>query len=65
MTELQPVTAGQYLGDSDLAHREVRVLGDEQFARLQEIRAIRDPQRLFTGYLASAVDPLNRNHWQA
>jgi len=65
MAELQPVTAGQYLGDSDLACRELRVLGDAQFARLQEIRATRDPHRLFTGYLASSTDPTNTNHWEA
>lgn len=64
MAELQPVTAGQYLGDSDLAHREVKVLGDAQFARLQEIRAARDPGRLFTGYVARGADPTNANHWQ-
>jgi hypothetical protein len=65
MAELQPVTVGQYLGDSDLAHREVKVLGDAQFARLQEIRAARDPQRRFTGFVAGGVDPTNANHWQA
>ncbi|MEU7874539.1 FAD-binding protein [Dactylosporangium sp. NPDC049140] len=61
--ELQPVTVGQYLGDSDPAHRELKVLGDAQFARLQEIRAARDPDRLFTGYLAQGADPTNVNHW--
>jgi len=65
MAELEPVTTGQYLGDSDLAHREVRVLGDAQFARLQQIRAARDPERLFTGYIAAGVDPTNTNHWEA
>lgn len=64
MTELQPVTVGQYLGDSDLAHRELKVLGDAQFARLQEIRGTRDPKRLFTGYVARGVDPANTNHWE-
>jgi hypothetical protein len=64
MAEMQQVTAGQYLGDSDLAHREVKVLGDEQFTRLQEIRQARDPERLFTGYVASGPDPRNTNHWQ-
>lgn len=64
MTELQAVTVGQYLGDSDLAQREVKVLGDAHFARLQEIRAERDPDRLFTGYVARGVDPTNLNHWQ-
>ncbi|MGY1812597.1 FAD-binding oxidoreductase [Blastococcus sp. SYSU D00820] len=64
MAELQPVTAGQYLGDSDLAVREVRVLGDEQYDRLLRIRAERDPDRLFTGWLASGPDPRNANHWE-
>jgi FAD/FMN-containing dehydrogenase len=64
MAELEPVTLGQYLGDSDLARREVKVLGDNQFARLQAIRAARDPERLFAGYLASAMDPANVNHWE-
>jgi hypothetical protein len=64
MTELEPVTLGQYLGDSDLARREVKVLGDAQFARLHAIRAARDPERLFSGYLASAMDPTNANHWE-
>jgi len=65
MAELQPVTVGQYLGDSDLARRELRVLGEAQFARLQQIRAVRDPHRLFTGYLAGGADPTNTNHWEA
>jgi len=64
MAEMEPVTAGQYLGDSDLAHREVKVLGDEQFTRLQAVRQARDPERLFTGYVASGPDPRNANHWQ-
>ena len=64
MAELQPVTVGSYLGDSDLAHREVKVLGDAQFARLQEIRAARDPERVLTGYVAAGTDPTNTNHWE-
>lgn len=65
MAELQPVTAGQYLGDSDLAHRELRVLGDEAWARLTRIRGDRDPDRVFAGYLCRGTDPTNANHWEA
>ena len=52
MTDLEPVTVGQYLGDSDLSHRQVQFMSDENWARLQEIRAERDPDGLFVGYLA-------------
>ena len=44
---------------------EVRVLGEAQFARLQAVRADRDPGRLFAGYLARDLDPTNTNHWEA
>ena len=43
MADLEPVTVGQYLGDSDLSRRQVRFMSDENFQRLQEIRAVRDP----------------------
>ena len=63
--QLQPVTAGQYLGDSDLSHRQVRFLSDENYARLQRIRADRDPDRLFVDYLTSDPATLNTNAWLA
>jgi len=53
MADLEPVTVGHYLGDSDLARREHRFLADEHWSRLQEIRADRDPDGLFVGYLTS------------
>ena len=61
---LEPVTAGQYLGDSDLSHRQVKFMADDNFARLQKIRAERDPDGLFVDYLT--VDPvtLNTNAWR-
>ena len=43
MTDLEPVTVGQYLGDSDLATRQLRFMSEENWRRLQEIRAVRDP----------------------
>jgi len=64
MADLEPVTVGQYLGDSDLSRRQVRVLSDEAWARLQEIRAVRDPDGLFVGYLAGPEGATNRNHWE-
>ena len=64
MADLQPVTVGQYLGDSDLSRRQVRVLSDDAWARLQEIRAVRDPDGLFVGYLAGPQGAANRNHWE-
>jgi FAD/FMN-containing dehydrogenase len=62
MKDLEPVTVGQYLGDGDLAHRQVRFLSDDNWARLQKVRELRDPDGLFVGYLAGP-GPANRNHW--
>lgn len=64
MAEMEPVTIGQYLGDSDLANRQVKVLSDVAFARLERIRAERDPDGRFVGYLADPNVPLNTNHWE-
>jgi FAD/FMN-containing dehydrogenase len=61
MAGLEPVTAGQYLGDSDFTNRPVRFMGDAQWARLQRIRAARDPDGRFAGYLGPAT---NANPWE-
>lgn len=50
VADLAPVTAGQYLGDSDLANRPLTFLGEAQWQRLGQIRAERDPDALFHGY---------------
>jgi FAD/FMN-containing dehydrogenase len=63
MADMRPVTAGQYLGDSDFTVRQLRFMGDEQWRRLREIRAVYDPKGLFTGYL-SAGTVTNTNHWE-
>ncbi|GAA4691081.1 FAD-binding oxidoreductase [Phytohabitans rumicis] len=63
MADLEPVTLGQYLGDGDLARRQVRFLSDEAWDRLREIRAVRDPDGLFAGYLAGPEGARNANHW--
>lgn len=64
MADLEPVTVGQYLGDSDLSRRQVRFLSDDAWARLAQIRARRDPDGLFVGYHAGPGGATNRNHWE-
>lgn len=64
MADLQPVTVGQYLGDGDLSRRQVQFLSQDNWARLQAIRAERDPDNRFVGYLAGAAGAQNRNHWE-
>lgn len=64
MRDLEPVTVGQYLGDSDLSHRQVRFMSDDNWARLQQIRAERDPDGVFVGYLAGPDGATNSNHWE-
>jgi hypothetical protein len=64
MAHAEPVTVGQYLGDSDMGNRQLRVLGDAQFERLQAIIAARDPDGRFVRYLAADPLAVNRNHWQ-
>jgi FAD/FMN-containing dehydrogenase len=64
MADLEPVTVGQYLGDSDLSRRQVKFMSDESFQRVQEIRAVRDPDGLFVSYLAGPDGATNRNHWE-
>ncbi|KUN81247.1 FAD-binding oxidoreductase [Streptomyces griseoruber] len=63
MAAMQPVTAGQYLGDSDFTVRQLRFMGDAQWRRLQGIRAARDLEGVFAGYL-SAGTVTNTNHWE-
>ncbi|ALV38308.1 FAD-binding oxidoreductase [Streptomyces sp. CdTB01] len=63
MAAMQPVTAGQYLGDSDFTVRQLKFMGDEQWRRLQEIRAVRDPKGLFAGHLSTGT-VTNTNHWE-
>ncbi|MFE5030883.1 FAD-binding oxidoreductase [Streptomyces sp. NPDC056683] len=64
MAAMQPVTAGQYLGDSDFTVRQLRFMGDEQWRRLNEIRDARDPKGVFAGHL-SAGPVTNTNHWES
>lgn len=60
----ESVTAGQYLGDSDMTERQLRVLGDDQWLRLQQVLARYDPDDRFVRYLAADPASVNRNHWE-
>jgi len=51
---------GVYLGDTDFTRRPDRFLSDANFARLQELRAKWDPDRLFCSYLIDPAATLNR-----
>ena len=58
---------GVYLGDTDFTRRPDRFLSDENFARLQEIRARRDPEGRFCSYLIAEgaqlnAEPARRRH---
>ena len=64
MAELNRVTVGQYLGYSDQRSRRVKVLTDAAWSRLQEIRARRDPDGVFSDYLAGDGGFRNRNGWE-
>jgi FAD/FMN-containing dehydrogenase len=51
MADLEPVSVGQYIGDSDHTRRKRVLLAEENLQRLQGIIADRDPDGLFVGYL--------------
>jgi FAD/FMN-containing dehydrogenase len=51
MADLEPVSVGQYIGDSDHTRRKRVFLAEENLQRLQGIIADRDPDGLFVGYL--------------
>ena len=44
---LEPVSKGSYLGDADLTRRSSKFMADANFARLQELREVYDPERRF------------------
>jgi FAD/FMN-containing dehydrogenase len=50
---------GVYLGDTDFTRRQDRFLSGENFRRLEEIRARRDPDGIFSSYLAADRAGLN------
>lgn len=64
MEYAQPVTVGQYLGDSDFTNRQLKFMSDKNFAKLQEIIAKWDADGRFVRYLAKDPANINKNHWQ-
>ena len=64
MANAQPVTAGQYLGDSDMTNRQLKFMADENYTKLKQVIAQRDPEGRFQRYLAADPATVNRNHWQ-
>jgi hypothetical protein len=50
---------GVYIGDSDFSRRPDRFVADANFERIQKIRADRDPERRFCGYLIDDESKLN------
>jgi hypothetical protein len=59
MRRLEPYSAGCYLGDSDFTVRPDRFMSDAAWDRFREIRADRDPGRLFAGYDCADESALN------
>ena len=60
MRRLAPFSARCYLGDSDLTVRPDRFMSDAAWARFRQVRAARDPGRLFVGYDCPDESALNR-----
>jgi FAD/FMN-containing dehydrogenase len=59
MDRLAPLSAGCYLGDSDLFARPDRFMTDAAWGRFLQIRDGRDPGRLFAGYHCADESALN------
>jgi FAD/FMN-containing dehydrogenase len=51
MRDLEPLASGIQLADENLDARPFRFLADDNFRRLQTIRAKRDPERTFHSYM--------------
>jgi FAD/FMN-containing dehydrogenase len=59
MARVEPFSPGCYLGDSDFTVRPDRFMSDQAWDRYQAIRADRDPERRFAGYLTADEATLN------
>ncbi|MFK0174302.1 FAD-binding oxidoreductase [Streptomyces sp. NPDC090306] len=53
MDSLAPYSVGCYLGDSDFTVRPDRIMSDAAWSKFQQIRAVRDPEGRFPGYLGA------------
>lgn len=63
MRNLEPYTSGQYWGDSDQLHREVKCVTDDVWERYEVICATRDPDGVFSRHLSGPSGYRNRNGW--
>jgi len=52
MKALEPLARGVQLADENLAARPFRFMSDDNFKRLEALRAKHDPQGLFHSYMA-------------
>ncbi|MFM2327226.1 MAG: hypothetical protein RIR31_1428, partial [Bacteroidota bacterium] len=64
MKKIEPVTVGQYLGDSDFTAHQRKFIADKNFEKLQEIKRLRDPNNLFHSYLKNEDTVLNKNDFE-
>jgi hypothetical protein len=64
MKYLEPITAGQYLGDSDFTTHSRKFISNNNFNKLQKIRSERDPMGLFHSYLKNENTVLNKNEFE-
>jgi lipoate synthase len=58
---IEPITVGQYLGDSDFTAHQRKFISEENYKKLETIRAKRDPNGRFHSYLAQPNVVLNQN----
>ncbi len=61
MRKIQSVTAGQYLGDSDLQVHERKFMSSEHYEKLEKIRSKYDSQGRFHSYLVKSNPNMNQN----
>jgi hypothetical protein len=64
MTHIEPITAGQYLGDSDFTAIGRKFISNQNLEKLEAIRAKRDPKALFHSYLKNENTVLNKNDFE-
>jgi hypothetical protein len=53
MRRLEPLSVGIQLADENLINRPASFMAPEKLARLEELRAKHDPNRVFHSYLLS------------
>jgi FAD binding domain len=61
LKNIKPITAGQYLGDSDLKIHHRKFMSDKNWIKLQEIRSKYDKDELFHTYACKTEADLNKN----